>query len=186
MQTVEVRFVRGKSLEIEAETLTILGCGESLRQDLARHGAAGDVMAVNDAVAYWPGPLDHAVSVHEKVMDPMLLLRRMRDRPIPRHVHALEGEATTLTNALWRIAPDVAGSGYMAAAIGVAMGYTDIRMLGCGLDGQGHFYDMLPSGTGAYAEEFLAIWRERAQGGFFRNVRVASGPLADVLGRIGE
>jgi hypothetical protein len=184
---VDVQLVKAfKRPERGSDTLTVLGCGESLREDLERFGIQGDVMAVNDAVAYWPHHLDHAVSVHEKVLDPMLGMRRMRDRPMPRYVHALDGEAAGQANVVWRIGPDVAGSGYMGAAIAVAMGYMDIRMLGCGLDGRGHFYDIRRGGTGAYAGEFLAIWRERTAGGFFRDVRVASGPLADVLGRIGE
>ena len=163
--------------------LTVLGCGASLAGDVARVGIVGDVMAISDAVAYYPGRLDHAVSCHNRmIMRPLLRLRAARGYNRDFICHSPAGDETDFTDMTWQLIPDIPGSGYFAAAVGIGLGYAEVRLLGCGLDGEGHFYDFMPGAATPYAETFLETWRSRAR--LFKGVRAASGPLADVLGRI--
>lgn len=142
--------VCGPGIVRGSDVLTVLGCGHTLVSDVLRYGVRGDVLAVSHAAAFYPGVVRHCCSNHcREILQPLLKLRRAARYPEVEHVHALAGDRASGVTHYWRLAPGPRTSGDFARMLGLAMGYSHIRLLGMPEDGGGHFY-AIPTGREAH------------------------------------
>ena len=120
------------------DTLTILAPGSRLRSDIETYGIVGDVMAVNRAIADYPGNIKYAVGVWEEYIDAMLNVRRLSCRN--------HEDVTKYTRQIneWFY---VNNSGLLALSLAKSMKYKHVRVLGMHMDRSGHYYDILPDVT---------------------------------------
>lgn len=90
-----------------------------------RYGVALDVLAVNGAIADFPGDLSHAATLHAAGLrgsPGWLRLRERAGRPVPSRVHSVE-VAPGVTD-VWRPRSwGVPSSGGLGCLVGAALGY---------------------------------------------------------------
>lgn len=130
-----------------SNTISILGCSSVLVDDIREFGVKGDVMALSDTIAYYPGRIDHAFSRHARaLMPPLLELRRFRCRDVGFITHTWGGfERIPQEDVVWNLNKTPKGTGMMAIFISLAWGYDYVRLLGMPHDTSPHFYDVMPS-----------------------------------------
>jgi len=133
-----------------SETLIICGGGRTVWSDLGRipDWNQHHSMAVNDAIMYFPGRLDHAYSndcIINGINDRMLLRWYAARRPENRQqdtgtkLHSCFGHGVEGVRH-W----DIKGhgtSGLNAVYVGLGLGYQRIILCGIPLDNEGHFFD---------------------------------------------
>jgi len=161
------------------ETLVVIGCAPSGVRDavsfLSEYPAAW-TMAVNAAIADWPGWLDFAATLHPECLRERTSLDRLapwitertaagRNRPFAFGPHPACG-----VNIPLHISAPLGSSGMFAALVGVVMGFSQVVLAGVTLDRP----DLAP---------YLDIWEAAAARGWLDNVCcITPGPLADMLG----
>lgn len=158
--------------------LLVLGCARCVWDDLNAALGTGwesaDVMAVNDAISYCPGQVDHAYSDHVEFLQAWA--RRSRWRP---DLHtATPGAPEGVREWPW---PRHGTSALGAVYTGLALGYDEIMLCGVPLDGTGHFYDPYWVGSPQFAGE-ERYWRNAAERIFGGRVRSMSGRTKAILG----
>jgi hypothetical protein len=144
------------------DTLTILGCGWNLFEDIKKHGIHGDVMGVNRTVIDYSGHLKHACIIDYKAIgEPLLTIRKILKGNMDFTVHkwakkviASFGhiEEIGVVNSYvgycdinvneWNLEPRVQFSGMLAMLVGRELGYKKLNVLGCPGDKKGHYYDI--------------------------------------------
>jgi len=117
--------------------LLIVGSGRCVWDDLLKVNPLHfDVMAVNDMIIHYPGPLKHAYSNDWKMLPHWVNARRPRyvkdwGRPISHTCHG---------NKSWPW-PGHGTSSLNAVYTGLALGYSEIVIAGVPLDDGGHYFD---------------------------------------------
>lgn len=161
-----------ESRDRQSDILLVVGSHAGCFDDAVRLemlGVAHDVLAINDAVVYFPGELAHAASLHADQLDLWVRLRALKrrsdrmpeDRPT---VHALSRGPRV--DRVWTGKP-YASSGFFGVRIGLGLGYR--LVLAClPLEGR-HFWDpetrILPYGR------YHDRWTEAKQRGELDRVR---------------
>lgn len=56
------------------KVLTIIGPSASIKEDIAKYGLVGDIMAVNRAIVDCPVDIKYAVSFHHDYMDLLIMI----------------------------------------------------------------------------------------------------------------
>lgn len=118
--------------------LIIVGSGRCVWDDLQHIHGPYDVMAVNDMIMHYPGPLKHAYSNDAKWLPKWVEARRPRyvmdwGKPI---MHSCNEGA----GFRWPM-PGHGTSGLNAAYVGLGMGYDRIILCGIPMDNTGHYFD---------------------------------------------
>lgn len=122
--------------------LLVVGSGRCVWDDLKGFPIRRyDVMALNDMIMHFPGPLDHVYSDDRKRLPKWIAARR------PRYVML---EDTFIGHTVRRCAdPSIVcwpfvqhgTSAQNAAFVGLLLGYEQIVLAGCPLDDSGHYFD---------------------------------------------
>lgn len=140
-----------------SSTATVLGCADTLNDDIATHGVVGDVICVSATIADYRGPMAHAVCFHANYLDALLKMRKVRKYPskptVLSHQHFAQNRF--VGDLKWEFEPQPAGSGILAILIAAELGYEDVRVLGVtGVLG-GKYYDVPRSSySGDYSSQF--------------------------------
>lgn len=115
-------------------TLTILAPGRCLPEDIKKYGVVGDVMAVNQVIADYSGPIKYAVCWWDTYLKLLLDLRKLRNRNVE--------DITTFTRPISGKFP-INNSGLLALDIANALqSYNCVRVLGMPVDDSGHYFDV--------------------------------------------
>lgn len=99
-----------------------------------------DVMAVNDMIMHFPGPLEHAYSNDNEMLPWWVRARR------PRLVKEFGHPRQHSCNANWEL-PGHGTSGLNAVYCGIGMGYDRIILAGIPLTDEGHYFEPPWRGT---------------------------------------
>lgn len=135
--------------------LLIAGAGHCLWDDVAKVPARAiyDVMCINQAGLYWPDRFDHW-AIWDSPLNVVLPGLRPYCRPIPKgraqHMPRFDGIVHTQQacdwspHIAWRFEPSGGSTTLLACKAAVVLGYREILLAGCPMDGRGHFYDPPP------------------------------------------
>lgn len=128
-------------------TLLVVGSGHCLWDDLARLnslGLGGDVMAVNFASVFYPGPVHHLASLHPLNIPHWIALRWLASNIEGPRIHTHAQEPLPGVETTWRFECGCGTGGtssLFAVLVGLALGYERVILAGVPLDNLGHFYD---------------------------------------------
>lgn len=167
-----------------AHPVLILGAAASLWSDLAALGDwSGPVMAVNRAGAFYPGRLDHWVSLHPEQFDGFIDERRTRGPLFDGLTWSLDAADGVRID---RVVTDLelsGSSGLFAVRIALhRLGHDRVVLAGMPMDDSPHFYDA-GRRSGPSFVPYRLEWRRVARDEFAGRVRSLSGWTADLLGR---
>jgi hypothetical protein len=125
-------------------TLLIIGSAACVWDDLKDydHRHQGDRMAINDMLNYYPGQLQHGVSLHPKKLTMWSFNQAWEGRkagwwPMQLHAH-VPGEHV---KHVWPLTRDGGTSGLFGVFIGILMGYREIVLAGIPCDDSPRFFD---------------------------------------------
>lgn len=169
--------------------LIIVGSGDSARSDLRKLGlkwgqpkpeSGVHVMAVNDAIMHYGGPLTHCYSNDFKMLPKWAEARRpdMKEMdPRPPKVHSLH-DKPGIIGWPW---PGHGTSGLNAVYTGLGLGYDDIVLCGIPMDGSEHYFDFLERPTN-YHTTVDKFFGKAARGMFRGKVKSMSGRTMEICG----
>ncbi|MBY6265567.1 hypothetical protein EI613_27135 [Azospirillum sp. 412522] len=159
----------------------ILGAAATLPADLAALGNwSGPVMAVNRAGDFYPGRLDHWVSLHPEQLGGFMA---ERGGDLSMTTWCQREDPATRVDVVPQAVPCSGSSGLFAVRI--ALGILKARrvvLAGMPMDGSPHFYDA-GRRSGPSFVPYRPEWRRAARDEFDGRVRSLSGWTADLLGR---
>ena len=166
--------------------LLVVGSGARMWDELAalsKAGWTGDFMAINHVGTHYMGDITHWVSWHLEMLIPARKLR-WHHAPDNKNFRCWSGdglipEKEEVCDGRFKIPNEGGTSALLAVLIGEELGYTDILMAGCPLDGSGYFYR--PGIEHRYDEPVKKAWRW-AVPNFKAKVRSMSGFTRDLLG----
>ena len=191
--SMPLRLVGGDRPARGSDVCTVIGTAACVREDIRRHGVAGDVMCIAHALFAYVGPVSHFATRHARIQAGPLLRLRCIDKRLPhsgllvhvyKHDRPSEEELVGLSLCEWlAAAPPLApaDSGHFGILAAVSMGYTSVRLLGMPMDGQEHFYDLDRSTTCTVNPKRLERW-VRSTGDLLAGVRSAGGNTRRVFG----
>lgn len=153
-----------------SKVLTILAPGACLREDIAKFGVVGKVMAVSAVIADYNGHIDYAVCVWDKTLDLWMQLRKCKNRNTE--------DVATYTRPL-RCNIPINNSGLLALSLGHDLGYDEVRVLGMPVDATGHYYDIDAPGEKSLPYKFFYELKDEWETELktWTNFSVASGNL---------
>lgn len=162
--------------------LLVCASGRTLWEDLARYPHRGHVMAVNWAGCHLPLRVDHWISLHPDMLVHWLGLHRAM-RGHEGHVWSHAQRPWPGVEFAWDLELQPACSGFMAALVGLALGYAPVVLAGCPETLDGHYYDP-PGQPGTYTTNagHDAMWLGARDRVFAGRVRSLSGRTRDWLG----
>lgn len=118
-------------------TLTILAPGRCLPEEIKKYGIVGDVMAVNQVIADYAGPIKYAVCWWDKYLKLLLAMREIRNYSTK--------DTVLISRPLSGKFP-INNSGLMALdAANSLKQYDCVRVLGMPVDDSGHYFDLDPT-----------------------------------------
>lgn len=122
--------------------LLIIGSASCVWEDLRCYRYQGDRMAVNDAMNYIPGPLEHGVTLHGDKFIMWQFNQAWEGRkagwpPMQLHSH-VPGE---YVQHVWPLTRDGGTSGLFGVFVGLLMGYEKIILAGIPCDNSARFFD---------------------------------------------
>jgi hypothetical protein len=108
-------------------SILIIGSAQIVTDDLDiyDHLHTGERMAVNDAIPWYSGKLDHAASLHPDKLWSWLKVRK--DNPV---LHSTRRAGGFPENYIWPMHADGGTSGLFAVAISLLMGFESIVLAG--------------------------------------------------------
>ena len=122
--------------------LLIIGSGAGVWEDLEKYQHQGDRMAINDIMNYFPGQLQHGVTLHEAKL-PMWTFNQAWEGskggwpPMQTHSH----QPSHYVRHVWPLVRDGGTSGLFGVLIGLLMGYERIILAGTPCDDSPRFFD---------------------------------------------
>ncbi len=171
--------------------LLVMGGGRSLWQDLHKINVEkwqGHIMGVNDIIAYWQGPMEHAVSMHNEYMAGWIKFRLGHNYGLGKKPYVHYYKHGPGVDCVWEeVAQICATSGLFGAIIGILLGYEKIILAGVPIDNSGHFFDppldLFPLYKTPFEDRSIHVTWDQAQNEFFKNrVRSLSGNTARWIG----
>ena len=135
-------------------SILVIGSAVCVEDDLERydHLHHGDRMAVNDAIPWYAGGLNHAASLHSEKLKAWT-----SDRKENLTIHSAR-QYEGFPGTIWPIHADGGTSGLFGVIISLLMGYDSIILAGIPNDLSSHFNDPQPAklcGTPACDQEWM-------------------------------
>lgn len=168
------------------KVLTIIGPSASIKEDIAKYGLVGDIMAVNRAIVDCPIDVKYAVSFHHDYMDLLIKIRKLERRNSDNiEQWTYIGHKHDHPNAkFFEYDLPINTSGLLALAIASKLNYSEVRVLGLSADASGHYYDLYKTNENynlkiPYDEP---KWRERFL--TWKNIKVSSGNWLNIFPQI--
>ena len=159
--------------------LIIVGSARCVWDDLEKTNLNVDVMAVNDMIMHFPGPLKHAYSNDQKMLPHWINARR------PRYIIDWGRPKAYSCNAGWPW-PGHGTSSLNAVYTALALGYDEIILAGIPLDNSGHYFDP-PWVKSNFENEVstrdgeIRFWANAARNIFDGKVKSLSGRTKELL-----
>lgn len=123
-------------------------------------------MAVNAMGMFYPGKINHWVSVHRDAFEPTMRFWRRHQAEPPEFHHP----------SRWNQFSSGGSSGLFAVRVGIALGYDKIVLAGIPLDGTGHWYDPPKAKPRPYLDRATRLeWAQLKQSQDAIKVRSVSG-----------
>lgn len=169
--------------------LIIVGSGRCVWEDLEKAGMAKNqdhhIMALNDMIMHYPGPLEHAYSNDHTLIDTWVKARRptlVRDWGRIKHIHNCRAGR----HHVWPW-PGHGSSGLNAVYTGLGLGYDRVWLCGIPLDDSGHYFDAPWIKTNfnqevADRDNGPRYWENAARRIFKGRVKSFSGRTRELLG----
>lgn len=163
----------------------VMGGAGSLAEDIEKarpFGPYDAIFAVNDALSFYDGIIDYAVTLHPENLKHWLDTRRANGWPLPHHVVAerqKDGLVDDVRHYKWRGQSTSGSSGFFAVKTAIEEGFERIVLAGVPMDAErGHVNDGKPWNE---VKIFWPAWEEMLPriGPYTRSV---SGRTADLLG----
>lgn len=165
--------------------LLVCGSGRTLWSDLER-APAGEIMLVNDAAWMLDRPAVHLTSLHAELLPWWAGYRKAKRIETHLHLHTSNrrhrlGAQPSLVNR-WDLENGACYSGIFGAAVGLALGYSQVIL--CGVPQTGDGYVWSPPGKASTHDDknLFTELRWWADNRFKGRVRSLSGKTRDVLG----
>jgi hypothetical protein len=162
--------------------LLIIGCADTKDADVANAaGKYDDVMALNEAGMFHAGT--HWASLHPEIMWPGLLhWRQVCLSATHVHLHAQSNNSGGgPVGSAWQIPNPGGTTGMWSCLVGLALGYSEIVLAGCPLEG-GYFFGgdlYCPHGDDQVQP---TVWAQAEREWFHGRVKSMSGRTREWLG----
>ena len=122
-------------------TLLIVSSGRCVWEDVRTFRLECDVLAINDMIPHWPGPLKHCYSNHGDGLSDWLRATPFHYKKYRENVQMHSFKEMHIKNYYHWPVPGRGSSGLCAILVALGLGYDEIFVAGMPLDESGHFTD---------------------------------------------